>query len=72
MTPVNELLIRESKFTQMGIKCQCVIESKQMIGENISNKPIIMSGEKNDWFATLYVSGMGCNDFAQMKVCDTL
>ena len=71
MTPVNELLIRESKFTQMGIKCQCVIESKQMIGENISNKPIIMS-EKNDWFATLYVSGMGCNDFAQMKVCDTL
>ena len=71
MPPVNELLIRESKFTQMGIKCQCVIESKQMIGGNISNKPIIMS-EKNDWFSTLYVSGMGCNGFAQMKVCDTL
>ena len=72
MTPVNELLIRESKFTQMGIKCQCVIESEQMIGGNISSKPIIMS-EKNDWFATLYVSGgMGCNGFAQMNVCDTL
>ena len=56
----------------MGIKCQCVIESKQMIGENISNKPIIMSGEKNDWFAPLYVSGMEYNDFTQMKVCDTL
>ena len=56
----------------MGIKCQCVIESKQMIGVNISNKPIIMSGEKNDWFATLDVSGMECNDFAQVKVCDTM
>ena len=72
MTPVNELLIRESKFTQMGIKCQCVIESKQMIGENISNMPMIMSGEKNDWFATLYENGIRCNDFTQMKVCDTL
>ena len=57
----------------MGIRCECVIESKQMIGENKSNKPtLIMNGEKNDWFTTLYVSGIGCNDFTQMKVCDTL
>ena len=31
-----------------------------------------MSCEKNDWFAALYVTGIKCNGFTQMKVCDTL
>ena len=61
------------KITQMGIKCECVIECKQAIRTNISNKPtLIMSVEKNDWLTALYVTGIKCNCFNQMKACDTL
>ena len=57
----------------MGIRCECVIEGKQMIRTNISNKPtLIMSVEKNDWLTALYVTGIKCNGFTQMKACDTL
>ena len=60
----KSVLIRESKFTQMGLRCECVTESKQTIGGNISNKPtLIMSGEKNDWLATFYVIVIKCKDF---------
>ena len=56
----------------MGIRCECVIEGKQTIRTNISNKPtLIMSGEKNDWLTALYVTGIKCNGFTQMKACDT-
>ena len=57
----------------MGLRCECVTKSKQTIGTNISNKPtLIMSGEKNDWLTALYVTGIKCNGFTQIKTCDTL